>query len=229
MTLLLVIGFGPAGAGPAAAADAVDAARAAALAFVRAETAVPDGARLVLAPGRLDSRLKLADCGRALEVSDLPGARPYGRRSVAVRCEGPESWLLYVPVQVDLHGAAVVSTRSLRRGERLGAEDLRVEDRDLASLARGHFPAPEALIGRLLRSGLAAGQPLTPGVLQPEGLIRTGAAVTLESGGGGISVRVRGIALADAALGQRIPVRNLSSQQIVSGVVTGPNLIRVGP
>ncbi|HHH39513.1 MAG TPA: hypothetical protein ENK50_08060, partial [Sedimenticola sp.] len=58
------------------------------------------GQPAVVTAGRLDSRLKLARCDSPLETFSPPGKRRSAKQTVGVRCNGKQSWTLYVPVTV---------------------------------------------------------------------------------------------------------------------------------
>ena len=57
--------------------------------------------------------------------------------------------------------------------------------------------------------------------VEADWLVRRGEIITLSSLVGGIAVRVAAKALADGALGSRIPVQNLSSKRVLTATVLG--------
>ena len=66
--------------------------------FIKEKTAGLPGEYTVTAT-RVDPRLKLGKCSQ-LQPYLPSGSRLWGNSSVGVRCAGPESWSLYVPVQI---------------------------------------------------------------------------------------------------------------------------------
>ncbi len=178
--------------------------------------------------GRLDPRLRLARCTVPLEAFLPPGGREIGSTTVGVRCNGDKRWTLYVPVKVTVFTQVVVAARSLPRGQLLSASDLSLARRDLARLPQGYFRDPAEVAGQQLKRNVTAGQALTPALLKAPRTIRRGERVTLVAGGNGVEVRMPGIALNNAARGETVRVRNVSSKRIVLGVVAGPGLVQVG-
>lgn len=74
---------------------------------------------------------------------------------------------------------------------------------------------------------LAAGETLTARHVARPLLVRRGHAVTLEAGGGGISVSAPGRALEDGGRGDPVRVRNTRSERVVEGRVIGQDRVRV--
>lgn len=177
--------------------------------------------------GYIDARLQLPTCGAALTVIAGDGRPAAGAVTVGVRCRGERPWTLYVPARVNVRGPVVVLARPVARGAPIQAEDIEIVRRDLAGLSHGYAAAGDAVIGRVARQSLAAGQVLQTSQILPPRLIRRGEQVTLRVTTAGFEVSVAGSALADGVLGQRIRVRNERSQKVVEGEVVAAGAVRV--
>lgn len=188
-------------------------------ALEQARRSAPDGARLRAEAARLDPRLRLPACATAPETFDPPGRRGGANMSVGVRCLNGAEWTLYIPVRVEMRAEVLVLGTSAGRGETLTSRHLRLEEHDVAQLNGGWMTSPDEALGMTLRRPLRPGQVLTREALEPERLVRRGQRVAVIAGHGGIAVRSEGEALADAAAGERVRVRNLRSRQIVEGLV----------
>jgi flagella basal body P-ring formation protein FlgA len=68
---------------------------------------------------------------------------------------------------------------------------------------------------------------ITPAVLQPAVVVQRGQTVRLVIEQPGISIAAAGTALADAARGDRLRVRNTSSGKVVEGTVGADGIVRV--
>jgi flagella basal body P-ring formation protein FlgA len=68
---------------------------------------------------------------------------------------------------------------------------------------------------------------VTPHMVEAPRLIQRGQEVTLVVEGTALAVRAKGTALGDAAEGERVQVRNSSSQEVVEGVVRGRGIVAV--
>ena len=98
---------------------------------------------------------------------------------------------------------------------------------DLARQHRGYFQSPERVIGKKLKRGLARSGVLTPRMLTSEKLVKRGSEVLILARGGEFSVRMKGKALRDGGLGERIEVRNSSSGRKLSAIVIQSGMVEV--
>jgi flagellar basal body P-ring formation protein FlgA len=222
--VLLCVASGAAPARAAAERQDLDAVRAAAEAFVL-ERLGGDAGGTTVTTGRLDPRLRLAPCPRPLEAFAVAGDRLRGNTSVGVQC--PQAWRLYVPVKVETLRTVLALRSPLRRGTLIAAEALDRVRVDTARLTRGFYTDPAAVVGHRLRRSAAAGTVLTPALVEEPPVIRRGQRVSLLSSGTGIAVRAPGEALADARIGQRVRVKNLSSGKVVEGVARDAGAVEV--
>ncbi len=127
-----------------------------------------------------------------------------------------------VPVLADI----LVSTRTLRAGTRITADDL--------SLIRGTAPHgaasnPAEVIGMEARVTLYAGRPIPLGSLTQPALVERNQLVSLIFLHGGLEIRADGRALGRGAAGETIRIMNLASRSTITGRVTGPGIIEVHP
>jgi flagella basal body P-ring formation protein FlgA len=192
---------------------------AAAFALSRARASAPAGAEIKTEAARLDPRLALPACAAPPEAFDPPGRSTSSQAVVGVRCPAGAAWSIYVPVRLEIRVPVVVLAGSAARGEPLGAESLRVEARDVAGLTSGYLLALSEAEGMVLRRAVAPGTILSPNLLEPPRLIRRGQRVRIRAGAGGFTVGSEGEALADAAVGEHLRVRNTVSGRVVEGVV----------
>ena len=195
--------------------------------FLREQVTRSPDLKPEITPGRLDSRLRLAQCDQPLETFMPPGGREMGNTTVGVRCNGSRNWTLYVPMSIDLYAGVVVATTSLPKGEFIDGSKVRIARRNLAKLPQGYFRKLAEVEGMMLKRNVTAGQPLTPTLLKAQRMIERGQRVTMLATGGGLEVRVPGEALSHGAVGERIRVRNTTSRRVVEGVVVAAGLVRV--
>jgi len=174
----------------------------------------------------VDERLKLPACSTPLDATlerELRG----GQGVVAVRCPGPETWRLFVPVRAVEQVPVVVARRSVQAGAVLTADDVAVDERRSSALPYEYFSAAEQAVGLTVRRTLPAGTVIVPAAVEHATVIERGAVVTLVSGAGTVLVKSEGVALEPAKLNERIRVRSRSGR-IVSGLVGPSGEVRVG-
>jgi flagella basal body P-ring formation protein FlgA len=170
----------------------------------------------------------LPTCAETVSA-EAPGALREGRAQLRLRCEGNPGWTRFVSLQVQRPGQVLVLRRALARGEALSAELLNVEARDLARLPGGLLSQPEQAQGQLARRALAAGSLLSQDQLMAPLAIRRGDSVTLVGYAAGLEVRAVGEALADAAEGARLKVRNRDSRRVVEGLARSGGKVEIAP
>lgn len=178
--------------------------------------------------GSLDPRLRLASCGSELDVFQPAGARPRGNTSVGVRCPAPRPWTIYLSATVRVFDQVQVASRPLPRGTILSAADLRSERRDLTTLSGGYETSAAGVVGKQLQRPLRAGEVIPSRALSSALVIKRGEQVTILARQGGMEVASSGIALHNAAMGERLQVRNRSSQKLIEGTVIAAHKIEIG-
>lgn len=188
-------------------------------ALERARSSAPSGAELKAEAARLDPRLTLPACANPPETFDPPGRSTGSQAVVGVRCAAGAAWSIYVPVRLEMIVPVVVLTAPVARGEALGAAALRLEPRNVAGLTGGYLTARTEAEGKILRRAVAPGTILNAALLDRPRLIRRGERVRIRVGTASFMVDSEGEALADAAEGDHLRVRNTRSARVVEGVV----------
>lgn len=187
-----------------------------------------DTYRRVVRAQRLDPRLKLQACANAVSASVRdPGRRPGAYRTVALQCDAPVAWTVYVRVALETYAQVVVARRPLGRGRRLVDTDLHREERRVDQLPYGWFDNGAELLGRATLRPIAAGAVVTPNYVGNSHDIEAGQEVLLKAKGLGVAVGMPGEALEDGSRGELIRVRNLRSQVVVEGVVRSAKVVEV--
>ena len=212
-----------AAAGPAQAVADIEAA-----AHSYVESLLPPGSaqtQITVLP--IDRRLRLAQCGSALQASLPVGTSLTARATIVVSCAGPTHWTLYVPVVVESRIRVLVLRHAVARETRLTAADVTVETRQAAGTATAYLASVAELAGRTVRRPLAIGTALTVEMFTADTVIHRGQQVTLVAGSPDLEIRASGRALMDAAAGARVRVQNLSSMTVVEGVVESADVVRV--
>lgn len=176
---------------------------------------------------QLDPRLKLARCAQALAAFTPNGQRRLGNATIGIRCNSERPWTLYVPVRITSSVNILTARRPLARGSILTEQDLAIVERDASGLPYGFFTDPDALLGQQLKRPMRPGEVFSPAMVTPAPVVQRGQDVWIAVQTDGINVSMQGEALADGATGERIRVRNLSSNRVLEAEVVNSNLVRV--
>ena len=173
----------------------------------------------------LDPRTQLADC-EAYDPFFPQGSAPWGRTTIGVRCLGPSTWTIYLQARVSVHANYLVAARPLSVGQTLGERDLLRRTGDLGTLPASILFDTNQAVGKTVKIGIAAGQPLRSDQLIEPWAIQLGQNVKRVTRGAGFSVSSEGKALNNATEGQLVQVRTPSGQ-IVSGIARAGGIVEI--
>jgi len=185
------------------------------------------GERRKIELGAVDPRLRLVGCQQPLHAFTTAREVRPGTITVGVRCDGLPRWTVYIGARIHAYQPVLVLTRALSRGTVVATGDLRVEQRDVATLRGAYLQRPADAVGRTLRRHLAAGSVLGAPLLESTALVRRGERVKLVASSGGLQVFSHGRALADGSRGEVVAVRNLRSRRVVEGEVTAAGTVHI--
>lgn len=173
----------------------------------------------------LDTRSQLSPCD-AFEPFLPSGGAPWGRTTIGVRCLGPSAWTIYMQVQVSIHAKYLVAARPLTAGQIIGVNDFVSRNGDLGLLPATILMDAEQALGKTVKIGIAAGQPLRGDQLIAPWAVQQGQNVKTISRGAGFSVSSEGKALNNAVEGQMVQVRTPSGQT-VSGIARTGGVVEI--
>lgn len=174
--------------------------------------------------GAVDQRLALAACP-APEAFQQPGARPWGKTTVGVRCTAP-SWTIYVQAQVSVMADYVVAAAPLAQGQPLDLSQLALVKGDIAAMPKGILTDMNQAVGRMPLVSLPAGTALRQDTLRSTPVVKQGQAVRVVSRGSNFSVSSEGKAINNAGEGQVAQVRTPSGI-VVSGTARAGGLVEI--
>lgn len=176
---------------------------------------------------RLDPHLRLAKCS-VKPVAYMPAhARITGHTTVGIRCEGKNSWNVYLQAFIRISTPVVIATRPIIRGTRIDGSGIKLVRKDITSMGQYYFTSIKQVIGMTAKSPIAAGQALLSHNLQKSLMVRRGEEVIIIAVIQGIRVKMKGKSLQDGTRGKQIRVRNSTSRRIVEGIVISPGVIQV--
>ncbi|WP_150633333.1 flagellar basal body P-ring formation chaperone FlgA [Pseudomonas fluorescens] len=176
---------------------------------------------------QLDSRLRMPMCDKELTASLESPAKPLGRVTVKVRCEGSSPWTVFVPAQVRLFRDVVTVTRPLRRTGIVEPDDVMLRERDISLLGQGYLTSVDQAIGQRLTRPMVTDQVITLVHLEQAEVIRKGDQVVITARSGTLSVRMPGEALSNGGMAEQIRVKNLNSRRVIKAQVTAPGQVEV--
>ena len=142
-----------------------------------------------------------------------------GMDPIVTRIGGQVADVVEVPVAVQRLPGGMVA----RHG------DVRMARVHVASLHAEVARDPAAVIGMQLKRQVPAGMPIPLADLMHPLQINRGEPVRMQLQAGGLTLSGQGVALESGAAGERIRVRNISSNAVIEAEVLGPGAVRVIP
>ena len=175
----------------------------------------------------LDPRLDLPPCA---EASLTPrGQSHHGRIPVAVRCQSPQPWSIFLTGDVRVRVPVVVTTRPVRRGEIIERATVTTELQDLSSLRSLFYTRAGDVIGKETRRNLPGSAVVFASQLAEPVAVKRGSKVQIVARRGAVEITSLGEALAEGRVGTQVRVRNLASGRIVHAWVDAPGRVVTTP
>ena len=112
------------------------------------------------------------------------------------------------------------------KGEKITKSDL-ILSSEKNFLTRNAFEEMTPVLGKLLKRSLKKGAILKKNHVQPDWLVYKNQKITIENSIGEIKVTMEGIALKNGAKGDRILVKNISSNKKIEGFVNGDKKVTI--
>ncbi|MBX7057106.1 MAG: flagellar basal body P-ring formation chaperone FlgA [Leptospirales bacterium] len=148
---------------------------------------------------QLPARLSSIAAGRMILALDGLSADPHGGTRTIFRKQ--------IPVQIFRRLPVAIAVRDLAIGERLQAQDYRIEQREFEAL-EDRYPVAR-LDGMRVMSPVRQGAMLTASSIQTQPSVRRGQSLELTYQADGLVLRLRGAALEEGEPGDQIRVRPL--------------------
>ncbi|MBY0475036.1 MAG: flagellar basal body P-ring formation protein FlgA [Nitrosomonas sp.] len=184
--------------------------------------------QVIVNVGQIDKHLVLPKCPQ-LEPFIPAGNRLWGKTSIGVRCNSELAiWTIYVQAEINVMSDVLHTTRPIATGQIITYEDIAPQNTNLTQLPEGILTDVALIVGKVAATNLPAGQPLRPQMLRAPHVILRGQTVNLVVQGRGFNIQSEGQALADAADGQVIQVRNKSGR-IISGLARPNSIVEIRP
>jgi flagella basal body P-ring formation protein FlgA len=132
-----------------------------------------------------------------------------------------------IPVEVEALTDMVVAVRPLERGEMVGAADISLQKRNLATSAGKIIRNLEEAIGKRVRMGIRGNAPVRSDYLEKPILVKSGQTVTIIAENDVLRVTSMGRAKNSGAEGDLIRVQNLGSNKDIQARVVDAGTVKV--
>lgn len=165
------------------------------------------------------SAADLEPCRGVLTASPSRTDAPYwGRVPYTLSCSDPV-WRLRGRAEVAVWLKVWTARHDIARNRPLERTDMVLKRTAIDRLHGGFTTRQDELLGFRTQRRIRAGQPIPPGLLAAQVLVRKGDNVVIRANAAGMLATMSGTALADGALHQEVKVRNHSSDKVISAWV----------
>ena len=183
--------------------------------------------RIEIEMGRLDHRLKLAHCNSPLDTNLAAGSKFSGKTTVHVKCNSEVKWTVYINANIHLYKHVIHTAEPLEKGHILSKSDLISSEVDLNRVRYGYFTNTDSLAGKQLKRRLTQNKVIRVNYVKAQTLVKRGEIVNIVAENTGYSVKMSGKAMSNGAKGDRVQVKNLSSQRVIEGTVIETGVISI--
>lgn len=175
-----------------------------------------------------DSAVHLPACQKPLDIV-LSGRLTslWGHQNYRVTCPDPHGWQLRAQLTVTAQLPVWTAAVSIRKGQPIQAQDLRLDTVTLNNLHQGFSVKTDSLSDFRPQRLISAGQVVDPSLLMKPLMIHRGDQLLIKAQQEGFTASMRGEALEDGVAGAMIRVRNLSSGKEIQAEVSAKGVVLV--
>lgn len=165
----------------------------------------------------------------AVEWRPSPGYRMVGTGSFqgVIAVDGREEQTILVKARVEPFTELVLAATDIPRGRVISPADLETERMAVSQVPPGAITDMTELVGLVAQRNIFPGQPITSRNVTSPTLIRRNQPVAFVTGGTGVQVSGRAIAVSDARAGDMVMLRAVNSKETFQGVVQANGVVLV--
>jgi len=179
--------------------------------------------QLKIQVGTIDPRLRLEKCPvRVLFEFTHNSSRP--SNTIKASCPEADNWSIYVPIRVSRFKEIIVASQMIPKGKRLNANMLTKKWVDISQVHGQTFNEISPMLGATTKRSLQMGQIVSSAMFC---VICQGDSVDIIAGNNSFQVRMSGEAITDGQYGDRIRVRNTSSNKIIEAEIEQSGVVKI--
>ena len=196
-------------------------------ALISEKISVPANTKVDISPQIVDARMLPSQCSSPIQV-ELASDREISRNNtLKVSCNTQElayPWQIYISVRVDILFPVVVTTETLAPGELISPSQVEIRYIEQNSLRGAEFDDPSKLAGVRVKRRVSKDYPILSNNLC---FVCKNDSVSIYVRSNSFELKTAGEALQDGNKGDRIRVKNSSSNKELDAIVTGIGEVEV--
>ncbi|MFN5309368.1 MAG: flagellar basal body P-ring formation chaperone FlgA [Candidatus Kapaibacterium sp.] len=153
-----------------------------------------------------------------------------GSTNIAIEFVGDNAIVLrriHVPVIIKKYATVPVAEENIRQSEKVLAENIRFERRDISAYKEEDMPTQEEISGAVARRNITKNSIITRALLLSAQSVKRGTSVKIYATVSGVTITSRGTALSDADMGQTVRVMRDGTQEALLCTVNGANQVQI--
>lgn len=168
------------------------------------------------------------ECNGRVSVALERATKPWGRVGYEVACSAPE-WRTRARATVSVKTQMAIAQKSLRRGDTITQADVSFEQRSMDRVYSDILSDMSSVVGKRVLRSIRANSVIPEISIAKPYLVEKNAPIVIQVDTMGIQAAMKGIALENGSLKERVSVRNSSSGKVLSATVTGKSRVTVSP
>jgi flagella basal body P-ring formation protein FlgA len=162
-------------------------------------------------------------------IEMYPDFKPVGNIIIPIQVyvNGEEKEKLFLRTRVSVFDKIVVAKKRMKKGDIIGTVEAVVEERDIAALNQTVIRDIGTVLGKEAKTFIPLENPIYDWMVKEKNYIKKNAKIKIILSSSDISVEVRGEALQDGMLGEKIKIKNLTSGKEIEGYVSGTDEVKV--
>ncbi|MGI1944593.1 flagellar basal body P-ring formation chaperone FlgA [Shewanella glacialipiscicola] len=196
-------------------------------ALIVEKVSAPDNARVSITPQIVDARMLPSQCSSPINIEMASDREISRNNTLKVSCDTQDlayPWQIYISVRVDILFPVVVSTETLAPGELISPSQVEVRYIEQNSLRGAEFDDPNKLAGVRVKRRVAKNSPILSNNLC---FVCKNDSVSIHVRSNSFELKTAGEALQDGNKGDRIRIKNSSSNKELDAIVTGIGEVEV--
>jgi len=173
---------------------------------------------LVVPPGDLSYQVTFTE--KSIRSNKIPV-------SVSVFVNGKQYRKVWATLLADILQEVVVLNHTMRRYQRITAEDIQLVDMNLADIPQNAITSAQDILDKRVTKSLLAGTVLRTDIVELPPLVKRGDIVTVKAVSGALQVTTFGKAKNNGHQGERIKVVNIDTQKELYGYVVDAETVHV--
>jgi len=192
--------------------------------FLEETANAADNPAIEVSINKIDSRLRLRKCDSGMQPFLPVGAKHRGKTTVAIRCEAPIAWKIFVSANISEFAEVVVANRNLSKKTIISKQDIQIQRVNVSSLRNQPALSAADVLGSSPKRQIRSGS-----IIFIDGIcmVCRGDNVKVSAQSKFFSIDLEGIALADAHIGEMTSVRNVQSKRTFNAKVVGKDRLEV--